>query len=104
MMKISGTAGKLTKLGIKKQSELIESDQVPLRHEHTTGDLGVLNVKKEKGELVFSGVVFEGNEQFVKTFEHVSAFILLGNEVSAVLEISLTKAPRIENTTIYMEE
>lgn len=103
-MKISGTAGKLSKLGIKQQSKLIESDQVPLRHEHTSGDLGLITVKKSKGELVFSGVVFEGNEQFVKTFKHVSAAILLGDEVSDVLEISLTKAPRIENTTIQMEE
>lgn len=104
MLKISGSAGRLTTLGIKPGSNLITTNNIPLRNEHTTGNLGVLIVTEANDELLYSGYVYPGNEEFVKKFKHVSAAIMLGNEVHQVTEISLTFFPRKANTTLILTE
>lgn len=104
MLIIYGNAGKLTKLGVPQQSKLINSSNIALRSEHTSGDFGVLNVKIHSGEIIFFGRVFEGNEIFVKTFSKVSAAIIYGDEAYYITEISLADAPKLPDTILHMED
>lgn len=104
MLKIIGNASTLTKFGVRPGSKILNSSNIPLRAEHTTGDFGTVSIKIKNDEIIFYGIVFEGNENFVKTFKHVSAAILIGDEVYSIVEISLTNDPKFENTTILMEE